>query len=127
MVLAIGSQFAELEDEQEDNTEYLPSNRPALDFEKTTEPTLSPNPGWKFHELARRLLSDVISSSSMTSIQACILQGTFLFSTNARDVCYNVLGPALRMAVNMGMHRSLPSSQTSTLYLYVRELRNRLW
>jgi hypothetical protein len=127
MVLAIGSQFAELEESDiTDGSELSePSfNRTKLDFTNIREPILSPNPGWRFYEIARRFLPDVIASSSMTSIQACVLQGTFLFSTNARDVCYNVLGLALRMAINMGMHRSLTAD---TLHPHVRELRNRLW
>jgi hypothetical protein len=125
MVLAIGSQFADLEsDSQEQPPVNVLLDPSAVDISKLEPPKLSPNPGWRFYEVAQSLLSDVVASSSMTSVQACVLQGTFLLSTNARDVSYNVLGLALRMAVNMGMHRSV---STESLHPHVRELRNRLW
>lgn len=60
----------------------------------------------------------------MTSVQVCVLQGIFLPSTQSRDAGYNLLGLALRMAVNMGMHRSFGAD---SLHPHVRELRNRLW
>lgn len=125
MVMAIGSQFAELESgPNTDSSVELPLGDSRLDFSKIPIPAPSPNPGWRFYEFARKLLPDVISSSSMTSVQACALQGAFLLSTNARDVSYNVMGLGLRMAINMGMHRS---TSTSNLHPHVRELRNRLW
>ncbi|KAL5340188.1 fungal-specific transcription factor domain-containing protein [Aspergillus crustosus] len=126
MVFAIGSQFAEVgvgETTPQDQPEltggsYLP------DFSNITIPKPSQNPGWRFYEVSRRLLPDIICSSSMTSIQVCILQGIFLPSTKSRDAGYNMLGLALRMAINMGMHRSFSAA---ALHPHVRELRNRLW
>jgi hypothetical protein len=125
MVLAIGTQFADIEPdthEQQLDTAFLDPS--ALDISNIEPPERSSNPGWRFYKVAQSLLPDVVSSSSMTSVQACVLQGTFLLSTNARDVSYNMLGLALRMAVNMGMHRSV---STESLHPHVRELRNRLW
>lgn len=84
----------------------------------------SQSPGWRFYEVSRRLLPDVVVSSSMTSVQVCVLQGIFLPSTESRDAGYNLLGLALRMAVNMGIHRSFGAD---SLHPHVRELRNRLW
>lgn len=129
MVLAIGSQYAELE--QSDG--IVPSCAAALERldnsilqyifnQPVPEPT--PNPGWRFYKISRHLLSDVVSSCSMTSIQVCVLQGTFLVHTNAHDVAYNVFGLALRMAISMGMHRAISASN---LHPQVQELRNRLW
>ncbi|KAL4880317.1 fungal-specific transcription factor domain-containing protein [Aspergillus karnatakaensis] len=126
MVFAIGSQFAEVgssdataQDQPETFTD--PS---MLDFSRITVPKPSQNPGWRFYEVSRKLLPDIICSSSMTSIQVCILQGIFLPSTKSRDAGYNMLGLALRMAINMGMHRSFSAT---SLHPHVRELRNRLW
>lgn len=135
MVFAIGSQFAEVETPDEDPTgnnhlDQSPIFGPAdagsstLDFSRLVIPKPSQSPGWRFYEISRRLLPDVVVSSSMTSVQVCVLQGIFLPSTESRDAGYNLLGLALRMAVNMGMHRS---SGADALHPPVRELRNRLW
>lgn len=130
MVLAIGSQFAEFgethkESPVADESEILsyivnePHRLSQLSF-----PVPEQNPGWRFYEVSRRLLPDVISSSSMASVQVCFLQGVFLPSTTSRDAGYNMLGLALRMAINMGLHRSFCSE---SLHPHVSELRSRLW
>lgn len=136
MVFAIGSQFAEVEmpgsDSGMENSGgetplYLPTDHPvhaAVDLSRLAIPKPSQSPGWRFYEISRRLLPDVVVSSSMTSVQVCVLQGIFLPSTESRDAGYNLLGLALRMAVNMGMHRSFGAD---ALHPHVRELRNRLW
>jgi hypothetical protein len=135
MVLAIGSQFADVgtPDANADtnpSSDSISSGVPSvpLDFPQLTIPSPIQNPGWRFYELSRRFLPDIICSSSMTSIQVCILQGIFLPSTKSRDAGYNMLGIALRMAINIGMHRSFNATTTSPrLHPHVRELRNRLW
>lgn len=135
MVFAIGSQFAEVESPNLEPNQDCPPGRsqplfsasadiPTLDFSRLRVPKPSQSPGWHFYEISRRLLSDVVTSSSMTSVQVCVLQGVFLPSAKSRDAGYNLLGLALRMAVNMGMHRSFG---TESLHPHVRELRNRLW
>ncbi|KAF3764022.1 hypothetical protein M406DRAFT_51388, partial [Cryphonectria parasitica EP155] len=135
MVFAIGSQFAEVaipnaDAGRRDTEDQLPPfasaspGMPALDFSRLNVPKPSQSPGWHFYEISRKLLPDVIVSSSMTSVQVCVLQGIFLPSAKSRDAGYNLLGLALRMAVNMGMHRSFG---TESLHPHVRELRNRLW
>lgn len=136
MVFAIGSQFAEvemsgtdigMENSGEKTPLYPPTDHPvhaAVDLSRLAIPKPSQSPGWRFYEISRRLLPDVVVSSSMTSVQVCVLQGIFLPSTESRDAGYNLLGLALRMAVNMGMHRSFGAD---ALHPHVRELRNRLW
>lgn len=135
IVFAIGSQFAEVETSNDESSRKYPSGHPQpfvtastgapiLEFSRLTVPKPSKSPGWHFYEVSRRLLADVVVSSSMTSVQVCVLQGIFLPSAKSRDAGYNLLGLALRMAVNMGMHRSFG---TESLHAHVRELRNRLW
>lgn len=135
MVFAIGSQFAEVESPIVELNHDYPQSRtqafgsasasfPTLDFSRLKVPKPAQSPGWHFYEISRRLLADVVTSSSMTSVQVCVLQGIFLPSAKSRDAGYNLLGLALRMAVNMGMHRSFG---TQSLHPHVRELRNRLW
>ncbi|KAL4792218.1 fungal-specific transcription factor domain-containing protein [Aspergillus venezuelensis] len=125
MVLAIGSQFAEVGDttaRSSAETDY--DDAFSLDLARIVVPTPSQNPGWRFYEVSRQLLPNLICSSSMTSVQVCLLQGLFLPSTTSRNASYNILGLAMRMAINMGLHRSFSSS---SLHAHVRELRNRLW
>ncbi|KAF7538022.1 hypothetical protein G7Z17_g12713 [Cylindrodendrum hubeiense] len=126
MILALGSQYADLEQhgQVQVDSSRLVSDASTLDLSNMTTPTPTPNPGWRFYEVSRRLLSDVASSCSMTSIQACVLQGDFLITTSAHDIAYNAYGLAARMGINMGMHRALG---TDALHPHVRELRNRLW
>ncbi|KAJ3542299.1 hypothetical protein NM208_g4176 [Fusarium decemcellulare] len=126
MILAIGSQYADLEQDAPRDIDYpmLLAQSASSDLSTISTPKPTPNPGWRFYRISRRLLSDVVSTCSMTSIQACVLQGTFLVSTSAHDTAYNVLGLGMRMAVNMGMHRAVGADD---LHPQVRELRNRLW
>lgn len=135
MVFTIGSQFAEVEIPAAESTRCSLKDQQAVpgfadndgrvtDLSRLVIPKPSRSPGWPFYEISRRLLPDVVVSSSMTSIQICVLQGIFLPSAESRDAGYNLLGLALRMAVNMGMHRSFGAE---ALHPNVRELRNRLW
>ncbi|KAF4463025.1 C6 transcription factor [Fusarium albosuccineum] len=126
MILAIGSQYADLEQNSSRDIDYpmLLADSASPDLTTISTPKPTPNPGWRFYRISRRLLSDVVSTCSMTSVQACVLQGTFLVSTSAHDTAYNVYGLAMRMAVNMGMHRAVGAED---LHPQVRELRNRLW
>ncbi|KAL3292522.1 C6 transcription factor [Colletotrichum asianum] len=131
MVLAIGSQFADtgiaptLETSTESNRLLVEEGIHSLkDISCIKVPVPAPNLGWRFYEASRKLLPGIICSSSMASIQVCALQGIYLPSTGSRDASYNVLGLALRMAINMGLHTSFAAS---SLHAHVRELRNRLW
>lgn len=132
MVLALGSQFAALEQDDEDDASAVPSptevyrdaSIATMDPLQIKTPTPKASPGWRFYLVSQRLLTDVVTSCSMTSIQACGLQGQFLAPTTAHDAAYNVIGVAVRMCVNMGLHRSFGGDK---LHPHVRELRNRLW
>ncbi|CAG9994290.1 unnamed protein product [Clonostachys byssicola] len=135
MVLAIGSQFAEvgvidsgqlsMSDDDFINEEFLKGDLTSpYNLSRIKVPTPAQNPGWRFYEVSRRLLPDIVSSSSIASIQVCLLQGIYLPSTTSRDAGYNLLGLALRMAINMGLHRHFVSE---SIHPDIRELRNRLW
>ncbi|CAH0055918.1 unnamed protein product [Clonostachys solani] len=126
MVLALGSQYADLD--QDRPPPDLPgpelSNDDRFDISGIKVPAIKRNPGWRFYQVSRRLLADVVCSCSMTSIQACALQGVFLITTSAHDIAYNMWGLAVRMCVNMGLHQA---AGEGVLHPHVRELRNRLW
>ncbi|RDW93727.1 fungal specific transcription factor domain-containing protein [Aspergillus mulundensis] len=124
MVLAIGAQYADLEQGQSDESESSKCSSKIPPSGSEVVPKPERNPGWPFYQISKRLLADVVSSCSMTSVQACLLQGAFLMTTTAHDAAYNLLGVAMRMAINMGMHRH---NRTNSLHPRVHELRNRLW
>ncbi|GAO47749.1 hypothetical protein SAICODRAFT_32185 [Saitoella complicata NRRL Y-17804] len=100
MVLAVGSQFAELE---------------------TQSPT--PDAGFSYYKAARMLLPHVITACKMSSVQACLLMTSYLQWTRQRDVSYAYMGMAVRMAVSNGMHRRC----NVALDPRVVEIRTRLW
>ncbi|BFZ65263.1 hypothetical protein YB2330_006426 [Saitoella coloradoensis] len=100
MVLAVGSQFAELE---------------------THSPT--PDAGFSYYKAARMLLPHVITACKMSSVQACLLMTSYMQWTRQRDVSYAYMGMAVRMAVSNGMHRRC----NVALDPRVVEIRTRLW
>ncbi|KAK2774604.1 C6 transcription factor [Colletotrichum kahawae] len=117
MVLAIGSQFADtgispsFETSIESNRLLVEEGLHSLkDMSRIKVPVPAPNIGWRFYEASRKLLPDIICSSSMASVQVCALQGIYLPSTGSRDASYNVLGLALRMAINMGLHTTFAAA-----------------
>ncbi|KAK7221744.1 hypothetical protein V2G26_009747 [Clonostachys chloroleuca] len=126
IIMAIGTQYADLEQAKpnpEMNRQTVLSTSTGLLLD-LVPPTPGPNTGWRFYEISRRLLADVVASSYMTCVQACVLHGGYLVGTSAHDVAYNMHGLAVRMAFNMGMHKSVSSDISHPLVL---ELRNRLW
>ncbi|KAL4911094.1 fungal-specific transcription factor domain-containing protein [Aspergillus multicolor] len=124
MVLAIGAQYADLGQGQSSESKGSRSDSAIPTSGSEAEPKPERNPGWPFYQISKRLLADVVSSCSMASVQACLLQGAFLMTTTAHDAAYNLLGVAMRMAINMGMHRY---NRTNGLHRQVHELRNQLW
>ncbi len=110
IVFAMGSQFAGLR---------APSQLiPSMAVSKH-------GPGMVFYVQAKLLLSDVITSGSLESIQACFLIGLFLLPSNTSDLSYVYHGMALKMAMSAGLHRKIADS--SGLDQRVMHVRNRLW
>ena len=109
MVLAMGSQFAELE----------APRRPA-----SLGPSSDSGPGTVFYKKAKILLSDVVTQCSLESIQACFLMGLFLLPSNISDLSYVYHGMALKMAISAGLHRKISGADLDQTLTNVR---NRLW
>lgn len=109
MVLAMGSQFAELQGPR----------RPA-----PPGPSTVGGPGTVFYLKAKVLLSDVVTQCSLESIQACFLMGLFLLPSNISDLSYVYHGMALKMAISAGLHRKVSGAN---LDQKITSVRNRLW
>lgn len=114
-ILAIGTQFAYLEslvDGAENPTEKGP--------DAFTEDSV----GILFYQQACRLLPDVITASSLESVQACLLLGIYTLPVDASGLAYIYLNLALKLAIQNGMHRKYPVESRDA---DVVETRNRVW
>ncbi|KAJ6439262.1 Required for meiotic nuclear division protein 1 [Purpureocillium lavendulum] len=109
IVLAMGSQFAELE-----------GSSPRV----RTKSVSRNGHGMVFYLKAKSLLSDVVTQCSLESIQACFLMGLFLLPTNISDLSYVYHGMALKMAISAGLHRQIKETNLDQRVMHVR---NRLW
>jgi hypothetical protein len=127
MMMACASFYADLESEPGLDAHTKPSLHATsgyLDLADTEIPKQDEIPGLEFDRCAKQNLPQIVSANSVTSVQIVTLMGLFLLGANARDESYNMFGLSLRMAISMGMHRSL---DTRMLQPQVQELRNRLW
>jgi Fungal specific transcription factor domain len=77
-----------------------------------------------FFQRAKRCL-DMWDTGSLQSIQAFLLLGQFLQSTNEPQDCWTCLGLAARTAQSLGFH--LPETSESIPALRTRELVRRVW
>lgn len=116
-VLAIGTQFAYLES-LGDHTNGSREGEPPPD--KFSEDSV----GMVFYQQACRLLPDVITISSLESVQACLLLGMYTLPVDASGLSYIYLNLAIKLAIQNGMHRKYSGEG---LEAHIRETRNRVW
>ena len=118
MLIACGTQFAHLESFQ--LTEQM-ANDPS------TPPYFSEDDiGQKFHQAARGLVSYIMTTPSIRSVQAFLLLATYNFSLDSHGAAYIHLSMALSMAVQQDMHRLVPSDIDGP-NLVMLEVRKRIW
>lgn len=95
-----------------------------------TNENSSPNTEWEneigtmFYRQATKLLPEVIHLASLESVQACLLFGLYALPIDASGLAYIYLNIAVKLAIQNGMHRRLPSH---TFPLTTIETRNRVW
>lgn len=118
MVLAIGTQYAYLESDAEQLGD--PRAHDQAGSELFSEDTV----GIMFYQQACRLLPDVITISSLESVQACMLIGIYTLPLDAAGLSYIYLNLAVRLAIQNGMHRKYPGEGLDPS---IRETRNRVW
>ena len=70
------------------------------------------------------LLSKVIFTSSLTSIQALMLAALHLHNVGSRDTCWTLTGAAVRIGFAIGLHRDSVDIKGTPL---TREMRKNVW
>ncbi|KAF4555672.1 Fungal specific transcription factor domain-containing protein 38 [Elsinoe fawcettii] len=76
--------------------------------------------GFRYFKTARQMM-DIADIRDMTSIQAVIFMILFLQSSAKLSQCYSYIGVALRAAIRMGLHRSLPQKRFNPLEAETRK------
>jgi hypothetical protein len=77
------------------------------------------------HRATRLLQVDVLAGGSMELIQALLLLGQYMQSTEHSHSCWMVTGLAIRTAQGLGMH--MPQTSASLIRQDDREMARRLW
>ncbi|KAK1521079.1 fungal specific transcription factor domain-containing protein [Colletotrichum abscissum] len=116
IIFAIGTQYAYLDSRNERGGP--PSA--AADSSPFSEDTI----GIMFYQQACRLVPDVITISSLESVQACLLIGLYTLPLDASGLSYVYLNLAVKLAIQNGMHRKHPGAAIDPV---IRETRNRVW
>ncbi|KAI8297024.1 hypothetical protein K4K59_003695 [Colletotrichum sp. SAR11_240] len=116
IVFAIGTQYAYLD--SRDERGRVPT-APA-ESSPFSEDTI----GIMFYQQACRLVPDVITISSLESVQACLLIGLYTLPLDASGLSYVYLNLAVKLAIQNGMHRKYPGDLIDPI---IRETRNRVW
>jgi hypothetical protein len=111
MVFAMGSQFAHLQ-------------APTTQEQKPPVSVYKQGPGMVFYMKAKLLLPDLITQSTLESIQVCFLMALFLLPSNSSDLSYVYHGMAMNMAIASGLHRRTSDGGLDSVMI---EVRNRLW
>ncbi|TDZ67291.1 putative transcriptional regulatory protein [Colletotrichum trifolii] len=116
IIFAIGTQYAYLD--SRDERGRVPSA--AAESNPFSEDTI----GIMFYQQACRLVPDVITISSLESVQACLLIGLYTLPLDASGLSYVYLNLAVKLAIQNGMHRKYPGEGIDPV---IRETRNRVW
>lgn len=101
MVFAIGTQYAYLQSPANDRISPDRDRGAVCATELFTEDAL----GVSFYQQACKLLPDIITISSLESVQACLLIGLYTLPLDASGLSYVYLNLAVRLAIQNGMHR----------------------
>ena len=104
-------------------TQYLYLNSPRTE-QNATGPFSEDAVGVMFYQQACKLVPDVITVSSLESVQACLLIGIYTLPLDASGLSYIYLNLAVKLAVQNGMHRKYPGEGLDPI---VKETRSRVW
>ena len=85
--------------------------------------------GELFFQRAKKLIDlDDLEHGDCTLVQALLLMGIFLQSTDRSEMCWNVIGLAIRMAQSVGLHDSeWTDAHDVNLDTVEVEMKKRLW
>lgn len=112
-ILAIGTQYAYLDS---------PDHKTA---ESNTGSSFSEDElGASFYREAIRFLPEIIESSSLESVQACLLFAVYSLPIDAVGLGYIYINIAIRLAMQNGMHRKYTGEDMGA---DIVETRNKVW
>lgn len=118
MLLAVGTQFADLDSADSIATEISQENSSGHDI------TAGEDVGLTLYKFAVQLIPDVITIASIESVQAFLLLGVYTLPLDTAGLSYTYLGVAIKMAIQNGMHRKYSGVRLDPR---IMEIRNRLW
>jgi hypothetical protein len=119
MVLAVGTQYAHLDSKQKytgRNTDTPLHNRTLDNWELEV--------GAAFYRQVVRLISEVIHSGSVLSVQVFLLLGLYYLPLDASGLGYIYLNLAIKIAIQNGLHRDV---SRSVIHVDTKEFRRRIW
>jgi hypothetical protein len=109
-IFAIGTQYAYL-----DSASYKAA-------EKTDSGYSEDALGTMFYQEAIRLLPEIIESSSLESVQACLLFAVYSLPIDASGLGYIYLSLTIRLATQNGMHRKYTGNAFHPSMIKIRNL-----
>lgn len=119
MVLAVGTQYVHLESAQKDSRR---SSSVSSHVETSTSWELEV--GAAFYRQVAKLISEVIHSGSVVSVQVFTLLGLYYLPLDASGLSYIYLNLAVKIAIQNGMHRD---GSRKVLHEDTKEFRCRIW
>jgi len=119
MVLAVGTQYVHLDSPRQQNR----VNSDAV-VSSDSENSWELDIGSAFYRQVAKLLSEVIHSGSLLSVQVFLLLGLYNLPIDASGLGYIYLNMAIKLAVQNGMHRK---ASRSVFDSSTKEIRRRIW
>ena len=119
MVLAVGTQYAHLDSKQKHTRRSTDSSL----HSKTTD-AWELEVGAAFYRQVAKLISEVIHSGSVLSVQVFLLLGLYYLPLDASGLGYIYLNLAIKIAIQNGLHRDV---SRSIFHADTKEFRRRIW
>ncbi|UPX15710.1 uncharacterized protein EKO05_0006150 [Ascochyta rabiei] len=119
MVLAVGTQYVHLESPEKDSRRVngiLSNSKEHKSWELDI--------GSAFYRQVAKLLSEVIHSGSLLSVQVFLLLGLYCLPLDASGLSYVYFNLAVKVAIQNGMHRRV---SRSIFHAKNKEIRRRIW
>jgi len=119
MVLAVGTQYVHLETPTK-HSNHNPRVSAISDIESGWELEI----GSTFYRHVSKLISEVIHTGSLLSVQVFLLLGLYSLPIDASGLGYIYLNLAIKVAIQNGMHRKL---SRGVIDPSTKEIKRRIW
>jgi hypothetical protein len=119
MVLAVGTQYVHLESPEKSRRRST-----GVSTHSETATSWELDIGSAFYRQVAKLISEVIHSGSLLSVQVFLLLGFYCLPIDASGLSYIYLNLAIKTAIQNGMHRE---NSRSVFDAETKEFRRRIW